>query len=84
MGDGNLHVNVQVNAQDYTAKRPKIEALVYAGVKSSGGAVSAEHGIGMEKKPWLPISRNETELALMRTIKQALDPQGILNPGKIF
>jgi FAD/FMN-containing dehydrogenase len=84
MGDGNLHVNVQVNAQDYIAKRPKIEALVYAGVKSSGGSVSAEHGIGMEKKPWLPISRNETELALMRTIKQALDPQGILNPGKIF
>jgi FAD/FMN-containing dehydrogenase len=84
MGDGNLHVCVQVAAQDCLAKRPKIEALVYAGVKEANGSVSAEHGIGLEKKPYLSISRNAAELALMRTLKHALDPKHILNPGKVF
>ena len=45
--------------------------------------MSAEHGIGLEKKPWLPISRNEHELALMRTLKAALDPLNRMNPGKL-
>lgn len=84
MGDGNLHVCVQVAAQDCLAKPPKIEALVYASVKEAGGSVSAEHGIGLEKKPYLSISRNETELAVMRVIKRALDPKNILNPGKVL
>jgi FAD/FMN-containing dehydrogenase len=84
LGDGNLHVVVQVKPQDYGAARPKIEALVYGALKSFRGSVSAEHGIGLEKKPWLSISRRETELATMRTLKAALDPKGLLNPGKIF
>jgi FAD/FMN-containing dehydrogenase len=84
MGDGNLHVNVQVAAQDYLAKRPKIEALVYRGVQAARGSVSAEHGIGLEKKPYLAISRNPAELALMRTLKRALDPDNLLNPGKVL
>ena len=84
LGDGNLHVIVQVKPQDYMACRPKIEALVYGGLRAFNGSVSAEHGIGLEKKPWLAISRNATELALMKSIKQALDPKGLLNPGKIF
>ena len=46
--------------------------------------MSAEHGIGLEKKSYLLISRTPEEVALMRTLKQALDPKGILNPGKIF
>ncbi|NLJ63103.1 MAG: hypothetical protein GX332_07305, partial [Alcaligenaceae bacterium] len=45
---------------------------------------SAEHGIGLHKKPWLTYSRTPAELALMRTLKQALDPHQILNPGKVF
>jgi len=84
MGDGNLHVNVQVKAQDYLAKRPKIEALVYRGVKECRGSVSAEHGIGLEKKPYLSISRNAVELSVMRAIKNALDPNNLLNPGKVL
>ncbi|MDD2180483.1 FAD-binding oxidoreductase [Acidovorax sp. D2M1] len=84
LGDGNLHVIVQVPAPDYLALRPRIEALVYEGLRAFSGSVSAEHGIGLEKKPWLPISRNPNEIALMRTLKQALDPKHILNQGKIF
>ena len=49
-----------------------------------GGSVSAEHGVGLEKKPYLHLSRTSEEVALMRTLKRALDPKGILNPGKIF
>jgi FAD/FMN-containing dehydrogenase len=84
LGDGNLHIVVRVNPQNYLAMRPKIEALVYQPLAAFRGSVSAEHGIGLEKKPYLPISRSESEIAIMRTIKAALDPKGILNPGKIF
>ncbi|MFZ2155343.1 MAG: FAD-binding oxidoreductase [Bradyrhizobium sp.] len=84
LGDGNLHVIVQVPLKDYLALRPKIEALVYAPLGKLGGSVSAEHGIGLEKKSYLSVCRNDSELAVMRRLKTALDPAGILNPGKIF
>jgi FAD/FMN-containing dehydrogenase len=84
VGDGNLHVIVQVKPEDYRAFRPKIEALVYAPLGAFRGSVSAEHGIGLEKRPYLNVSRSESEIALMRTLKAALDPKGILNPGKIL
>ncbi len=84
LGDGNLHVIVQVPPRGYLAARSKIEAVVYSGLKSFRGSISAEHGIGLEKKAWLSISRSEAEIQLMRTLKAALDPKGVLNPGKIF
>ena len=84
LGDGNLHVIVQVKPQDYLASRPKIEALVYSPLAAFRGSVSAEHGIGLEKKAYLKVSRSENEIALMRTLKTALDPKGILNPGKVL
>ena len=84
LGDGNLHVVVQVPPAIYMSDRGKIEAVVYGGLASFRGAVSAEHGIGLEKKPWLAISRSEPELAVMRTLKSALDPHNLLNPGKIL
>jgi len=84
LGDGNLHVIVQVKPQDYLASRPKIEALVYTPLAAFRGSVSAEHGIGLEKKAYLKVSRSENEIALMRTLKTALDPKGILNPGKVL
>jgi FAD/FMN-containing dehydrogenase len=57
---------------------------VYEPLRAIGGSVSAEHGIGLEKKDWFPVSRDACERSLMREIKQLLDPNGILNPGKIF
>jgi FAD/FMN-containing dehydrogenase len=84
LGDGNLHVIVQVQPLEYLAVRPKIEAIVYRRLGALGGSISAEHGIGLEKKPYLSLCRSESEMALMRALKTALDPDGILNPGKIF
>ncbi len=84
LGDGNLHIVVQVKPENYATLRPRIEAQVYGPLGDLGGSISAEHGIGLEKKPYLSLCRSEVELALMRTIKRVLDPNGILNPGKIF
>lgn len=83
LGDGNLHINVQVKPEDYLRLRPIVEQQVYAPLAAFQGSVSAEHGIGLEKKPYIGISRSENELALMRTLKNALDSKGILNPGKV-
>lgn len=84
LGDGNLHVIVQVQPKDYMTLRPKVEALVYGPLGKLGGSISAEHGIGLEKKSYLSVCRSESEIALMRALKSGLDPNGILNPGKIF
>jgi FAD/FMN-containing dehydrogenase len=82
LGDGNLHI---VAAGPPSAEaRHGIERCVYEPLASRGGSVSAEHGIGLEKQPWLALSRSDTELALMRRIKDALDPKGILNPGRVL
>jgi FAD/FMN-containing dehydrogenase len=81
VGDGNLHIAIGAGtAQDGHA----VEACVYEPLRAIGGAVSAEHGIGLEKKAWFPVSRDACERGLMRDIKHLLDPNGILNPGKIF
>ena len=84
LGDGNLHIIVQVRPEDYAALRPWVEELIYRPLASCGGSVSAEHGIGLEKKPFLAVCRSPEEIALMRLLKATLDPKGILNPGKIF
>jgi len=84
LGDGNLHVVVGVAPSVYPEATARVEQLVYGKLKAIGGSVSAEHGIGLEKKSWLPISRSEAEIALMRAIKQALDPRATLNPGKVL
>lgn len=83
MGDGNLHILVSPDGLPADA-RATIERVVYAPLQALGGAISAEHGIGLEKRPWLSISRSESEIALMRTLKQAMDPKGILNPGRVM
>ena len=82
LGDGNLHVVIRVD--DAEAARPALERIVYGPLERIGGSISAEHGIGLEKKPYLQLSRNPAEIALMRTLKQALDPNNIMNPGKIL
>lgn len=83
LGDGNLHLVVHVGP-DTAALHDDIDTLIYDLIGELGGSVSAEHGIGLMKKPYLGRSRGATEIALMRTLKQALDPKGILSPGRIF
>jgi FAD/FMN-containing dehydrogenase len=83
MGDGNLHLVISVGAGG-ADHRERVEQSVYEPLRAISGSVSAEHGVGLEKKPYLDVSRSSAELQLMRTLKRALDPNTILNPGKIF
>lgn len=83
LGDGNLHIVVGAGSGDEETRR-RVEAVIYRPLEAVGGSISAEHGIGLEKRAYLTISRNAAEIALMRALKRALDPKGILNPGKIF
>ena len=78
LGDGNLHYQVQ------TSEPALAYDIVYRGVAAGGGSVSAEHGIGLDKKKWLHLVRSEAEIAAMRRLKAAFDPNNILNPGRIF
>jgi FAD/FMN-containing dehydrogenase len=88
IGDGNLHVNVmKPDDLDVPAFRARTQAAdrdLFALVHQHKGSISAEHGVGLLKKPYLGYSRSPDEMAALRAIKQALDPLGILNPGKIF
>ena len=83
IGDGNLHLCVSVGSED-TQVVHAVDEVVYSALKPYSGVISAEHGIGIFKREFLSISRSDSEINLMRTLKQALDPKGILNPGKIF
>ncbi len=78
LGDGNLHYCA------LTGKPDAVSAAVFGCVARCGGSISAEHGIGVDKKGYLGLSRSESEIAAMRRLKAALDPNGILNPGRIF
>ncbi|MCC7008552.1 MAG: FAD-binding oxidoreductase [Acidobacteria bacterium] len=82
VGDSNLHVNVKVREGEQPAA--DVNTLVYGLVREFGGTISAEHGIGLLKRPYLAYSRTAEEIAMMRTLKRALDPKGILNPGKVL
>ena len=57
---------------------------MYKALKKYDGSISAEHGIGIEKKQWLPQSRSETEISVMKALKHTLDPEKLLNPGRVF
>ena len=86
-GDGNLHVNIlrgelSQAAWDETVSRGIRE--IFGLVKSLGGTLSGEHGIGLVQRPYMDIMFSDVELDLMRGIKQVFDPKGLLNPGKIF
>jgi glycolate oxidase len=85
-GDGNIHVNIMVDKDnaDEIARAHSAERDLFAGVVALEGSISGEHGIGFAKAPFLPIELSADEIALMKRVKYAFDPQGILNPGKIF
>lgn len=82
VGDGNLHVST--DGASVRGECEAVEAELYRVVGAFHGSVSAEHGIGLHKKPFLAMSRTPAELAAMRAIKAALDPLGLMNPGKVF
>jgi FAD/FMN-containing dehydrogenase len=82
VADGNLHVSVRMSG--HAIPELEIEEAVYSIVAKRRGSISAEHGIGSLKIPFLHFSRSPEEMALMRSIKKAMDPKGIMNPGKIF
>ena len=88
LGDGNLHYNVQSpqgsdNKLFLQTQEDRVNTLVYDAVKALGGSISAEHGVGSLKVDTLPDYKDPVALTLMRQVKLALDPQGLLNPGRV-
>jgi FAD/FMN-containing dehydrogenase len=83
LGDNNLHFLLTVGSDDHGEQREAM-TIIYDELKPYRGSISAEHGIGLEKRAFLGVTRNDSEVALMRALKQALDPRGLLNPGRIF
>ena len=83
LGDNNIHVSLAVGKGDEQT-RQQLETLVYEPLREIGGAVSAEHGIGLEKKAWLNVARNAEELLAMQKLKALFDPFALLNRGKVF
>jgi FAD/FMN-containing dehydrogenase len=88
LGDGNIHYNVSQpiggNTADFLARWHEVNEVVFAIVLRMGGSISAEHGIGVLKRDELPDVKDKVAIELMRRIKAMLDPQGIMNPGKVL
>jgi len=88
VGDGNLHINVMkpdaLSKDEFLAKTKPADHELFALVKKHDGSISAEHGIGLLKKPYLSYTREPADVAVMRAVKHALDPNGIMNPGKVL
>jgi FAD/FMN-containing dehydrogenase len=82
IADGNLHIFT--GPHDDGQHRERSDAIVYGCLEGFDGSVSAEHGIGIEKKEWLNATKSPAELAVMQALKATLDPRNILNPGKIL
>ncbi len=85
-GDGNIHVNLMVDraSADERARAKEAERVLFERVVALEGSISGEHGIGFAKAPYLDLELSADEIALMKRVKAAFDPNGILNPGKIF
>lgn len=85
-GDGNIHVNIMIDSKipGEQEKADKAIAAVFAGALELGGTMSGEHGVGIMKAPFIPMELKQNAVDYMKTIKKALDPNNILNPGKIF
>ena len=88
IGDGNLHINIlkpaDLDTATFAHKCGAVSEQLFAALQRHGGSISAEHGVGLTKRPYLHYTRDTTEIAYLRAIKQVFDPHGILNPGKIF
>ncbi len=88
IGDGNLHINIlrptDMTKDIFVAECRKVDELVFQTVQKHDGSISAEHGVGLSKKSFLKYTRSESEIKIMKEIKKIFDPNGIINPGKIF
>tara|TARA_B100001758_G_C18122756_1_gene459616 strand:- start:7 stop:735 length:729 start_codon:yes stop_codon:yes gene_type:complete len=88
LGDGNIHINLlkptKMDSEEFREVCKIISESIFNLVKSFGGSISAEHGIGLTKKPYLNYSRSEVELDYMRGVKRLFDPNNIMNPGKLI
>jgi FAD/FMN-containing dehydrogenase len=86
VGDGNLHPNIILDREDPDgeAKLGRATDALYRAAIALGGTVTAEHGIGVSRRDYLELQRGSGALAMMRAVKTALDPLGILNPGKVL
>ena len=88
IGDGNLHINVlrpdDLAEEAFIAQCEHVTKLLAATLQRHGGSISAEHGIGLVKRAYLESTRSAAEIALMRGIRKVFDPNGVLNPGKLF
>jgi FAD/FMN-containing dehydrogenase len=88
IGDGNLHINVlkpdDADYAEFVEQCEHVTQLLSETLARHGGSISAEHGIGLVKKPYLLGTRSAAEVELMRGIKRVMDPGGLMNPGKVF
>jgi FAD/FMN-containing dehydrogenase len=88
IGDGNLHLNIlkpeNLQIEEFKARCNDVSVAIFDAIKTLGGSVSAEHGVGTLKAPYLGYSKSDSEINAMRAIKAIFDPDGILNPGKVF
>lgn len=88
IGDGNLHLNIlkpdSLDKQEFFQRCSDVSKWVFELVQENQGSISAEHGVGLLKKPYLGYSRSAADIAVMKGIKQVFDPNGIMNPGKLF
>lgn len=88
IGDGNLHINIlkpdDIESAVFAKKCGTVSEQLFRILQRHGGSISAEHGVGLLKKPYLHYTRDATEVSYLRAIKRAFDPNGIMNPGKIF
>ncbi len=88
IGDGNVHLNIlkpdNVPKEEFFKRCNEVSYGIFDAVKKYRGSISAEHGVGLLKKPYLQYSRSESEIAVMRSLKKVFDPNNIMNPGKIF
>ncbi len=88
IGDGNLHLNILrpagMTKESFVIECQKVDHKIFACIQKYEGSISAEHGVGLTKKPFLNYSRSKDEIEIFKSIKRVFDPNGIINPGKVF